>query len=382
MPTVLVIGGGIGGLTAAVALRQKGFAADVYEAAPELLPVGKGIWVPTNAMQVLDRLGLGGAVAAAGWPLERIEVWTAAGVRLTDVDLRPVEARYGWTTISIHRAELVRVLADALPPGALHLGKRCAGFAEDAGGVTARFEDGTQARGDLLVAADGIKSVVREGLFPGVRFRYAGQTCYRGVAEMELPPDLARVCREVWGGAARFGFSAVGPRQVYWFAPVTAPADSPAPAGAELAGHLAALYGAFPDPIPEVVRRTPPGEVIRTDLYDFAPLGRWWRGRVALLGDAAHAMTPNLGQGGAQAIEDAYVLADKLAANASAEAAFAEYERVRLPKAKHVVRTARRLGRLAHVRSPLLRAVRDAVIRWTPRRLNAKQFERLYALDY
>src|SRR3954447_4506490 len=145
----LVIGGGIGGLTAAIALRRKGIEAHVYEAAPELRPVGKGIWVPTNAMQVLDRLGLSGAVTAAGCPLERIQVRTTAGVTLMDVDVRKYQARYGHLTISIHRADLIRELTEALIPDALHLGKRLSGFTADQGGVTARFDDGSEARGDV-----------------------------------------------------------------------------------------------------------------------------------------------------------------------------------------------------------------------------------------
>jgi 2-polyprenyl-6-methoxyphenol hydroxylase-like FAD-dependent oxidoreductase len=340
MTRILIIGGGIGGLTAAVALRRRGFEPAVYEAAPELRPVGKGIWVPTNAMQVLHRLGLAEAVRKAGWPLERIQVRDTAGRVLVDLDLRKVEAKYGHTTVSIHRADLVRVLADALAPGALHLGKRCTGFAPDGQGVVARFAGGAEARGDLLVAADGIHSAVREQLLLWVPLRYSGLTCYRGIADLELPPELVRVCWEVWGGAARLGFSAVGPRQVYWFAPVTAPADSPLPSGEALTALLAGQYAGFPAPIPDILRHTPPAEVVRTDLYDFAPIGRWWSGRVVLLGDAAHAMTPNLGQGGAQAVEDAYVLADRLAGCAGVEQALSEYERLRLPKVRWVVNTA------------------------------------------
>jgi 2-polyprenyl-6-methoxyphenol hydroxylase-like FAD-dependent oxidoreductase len=377
VPRALIIGGGIGGLTAAVALRRKGWDAHVYEAAPALRPVGKGIWVPTNAMQVLDRLGLAAAVAAAGWALERIQVGTTAGTILMDFDLSRAVAKYGHSTVSIHRAMLVDVLAGALPPDALHLGRQCVGLEQNADGVTARFASGEQARGDVLIGADGIHSAVREKLFPGVKLRYSGQTCYRGIADMELPAGLARTCREVWGGKARFGFSAVGLRQVYWFAPVTAPAGS-----ADAVGSLSDLYAHFPEPIPEIVRRTPAAEIIRTDLFDFPTLDRWWQGRVALLGDAAHAMTPNLGQGGAQAIEDAYVLAEQLAAQKDVAAAFQEYERLRLPKVRWVAQTAWRIGRLAHVANPWLRRLRDLALRATPAGMNERQFDRLYALNY
>ena len=185
----------------------------------------------------------------------------------------------------------------------------------------------------------------------------------------------------MWGGEARLGFASVGAGQVYWFAPVSAPPGSPLPAGPALAGELAARYAAFPAPIPEIIRTTPPGEVIRTDLYDLPPLGRWWQGRVALLGDAAHAMTPNLGQGGAQAIEDAYVLAEQLAAHAEPMSAFAAYQRARKPKADWVARTAGRIGWAAHFQSRPARWLRDTFLRLTPGWANDGQMHRLYRFD-
>jgi 2-polyprenyl-6-methoxyphenol hydroxylase-like FAD-dependent oxidoreductase len=380
MTRVLIVGGGIGGVTAALALARKGIDAPVFEAAPQLRPVGKGIWVPTNAMQVLQRLGVAAAVTRAGWPLERIQLRTLRGV-LLDVDLRRYQEMFGHTTISIHRAALLDALAGALPPGALRLGKRFVGFAEDAGGVTARFDDGTEDRGDALVGADGIRSAVREQLFPGVPLRYTGQTCYRGVTRMDLPPGLEHVCWEVWGGACRFGFSAVGPGQVYWFAPVSAPPGAPPPEG-PLAGWLAEKYAGFPAPVSDVLRGTPEDEVIRTDLYDFAPVRQWCRGRVALIGDAAHAMTPNLGQGGAQAVEDGCALAEKLAAGGPVGEALRQYEALRLPKVRRLVKSAWRFGRMAHWRPRWLQALRNFVLRCTPRRLNERQLEWLYRLDY
>jgi 2-polyprenyl-6-methoxyphenol hydroxylase-like FAD-dependent oxidoreductase len=379
--TALIIGGGIGGLTAAVALRRKGVEAHVYEAAPELRPVGKVIWVPTNAMQALERLGLSAAVAAAGWALDRIQLRTVTGRTLMDADVRKYQASHGHRIVSIHRADLVRELAAALPPEALHLGKKLSTFSADANGVAARFDDGSEARGDFLVGADGIRSAVREQLLGPVPLRYSGQTCYRGVASLALPPGLERTCWEVWGGASRVGFSAVGEAQVYWFAPFIAPANSPQPAGPALARELVDRYAAFPAPIPDVLRNTPPEEVIRTDLYDIPPLGRWWQGRVVLLGDAAHAMTPNLGQGGAQAIEDSYVLGEKVAAHAAPEAAFEAYQHARKRRVDWVAKTAARLGWAAHLQSRPARWLRDALLLLTPGWIHDRQLDWLMRFD-
>lgn len=215
MPHVIVVGGGIGGLTAAVAFCRIGWRVSVYEATSEFRPVGKSIWLPTNAMIALDRLGLAESVTRAGWPLDAVQILTKAGKVLMSVDLVPVRSRYGHTTISLQRSALVELLAAGLSPGTVHFGRRFREFTQDADRVVARFEDGTEVGGDLLVGADGIRSAVREQLFPGVPLRYSGQSCYRGVTEMELPPGLARTCREVWGGRYRFGFSAIGPREVY-----------------------------------------------------------------------------------------------------------------------------------------------------------------------
>jgi 2-polyprenyl-6-methoxyphenol hydroxylase-like FAD-dependent oxidoreductase len=326
-------------------------------------------------------VGLSAAVTQAGWALERIQLHSVTDGLLQDFDLRKVVARYGQPTVSIHRAALVQVLADALPAGTLRLDKRCTTFEQDDHGVTVRFADGSQDRGAVLVGADGIRSTVREQLIPGIPLRYSGQTCYRGIANCEPPKGMERTSSEVWGGAIRIGFSAVGPRQLYWFATQTAPANSAGPAG-PLADWLADQYAGFPPPVPDMLRHTPSADILRTDLYDFAPLGRWSHGRVVLLGDAAHAMTPNLGQGGAQAIEDAYVLAEQLARCPEPGQAFRAYEALRLRKVRWIVKTAWQFGRAAHVRGRLLEKVRNCLMKCMPEWLNQRQLDRLYALNY
>ena len=381
--TVNVIGGGIGGLATAVALQRQRIDAQVYESAAELAPVGKGIWVPTNAMLVLDRLGLGDAVTERGVALDRVEVRDVGGDVLQDVNLGDVRARFGRTTVSVLRCDLQAVLADALQPGTLHLGRRCVGVRAAGPRPAAVFDDGGEAQADLVVGADGLRSIVREAVVPGVPLRYAGQSCYLGVADFCLPDDLARTVWEVWGGPTRFGFSSVGPNRVYWFGPITAPKGA---ATADVSesdmGALRDRYAEFPGPIPDIVRHTTAADTIRVDLYDFAPIRQWQRDRVVLVGDAAHAMTPNLGQGGAQAIEDAYALALCLASDPDVGAALTRYEQTRRPKASQIVRTAWWFGKLAHLEGRWPRRLRNVALRSTPERVSRRQINALYTLNY
>lgn len=381
MPRAVIVGGGIGGLTTAIALSRKGWEVTVCEAADRVAPVGKGIWVPTNAMMVLERLGLARRIAEAGSELGLIQIRNRAGRLLSSVDLGGIRARFGHTTVSIARDALVRVLEAALPPGSLELGKRLRHVEALPSGVRAVFHDGSDMAGDLLVGADGIRSVTREAVEPGVALRYSGQTCYRGIADITLPPTLATTVWEVWGGRHRFGFSSIGPGRVYWFAPVTAPAGGNE-GGSQAAAALRGWYAAFPSPIPEILAATPAEDIIRTDLLDFAPISRWHAGNIVLVGDAAHAMTPNLGQGGAQAIEDGYALAEQLGGGLSIGAALDQYERVRMTKARWIVNTARRFGQVAHWEHSVACWVRDTMLACTPASANRGPLDRLYGLNY
>jgi 2-polyprenyl-6-methoxyphenol hydroxylase-like FAD-dependent oxidoreductase len=379
MARLVVIGGGLGGLTTALAFASLNWDVSIHEAAPELRPVGKGIWVPCNAMQVFAALGLAERISSAGCPLRSIELQTTAGTPISSMKSEQLVARYGHTVVSIHRAKLVEILASALKPGVLHLGSQFTHFVQKQNQVHAYFENGSEVTADLLVGADGIHSRVREQMFPGVPLRYSGQTCFRGISEIALPGHLAHTCKEIWGGKNRFGFSPVSPSQVYWFAPQLSPpgVDELPDARRRL---LLDAYRTFPSPVPDILAATRIEDTIRTDLYDFAPIARWSENNVALLGDAAHAMTPNLGQGGAQAVEDAHALARQFQQTASIAEALKNYERIRIPKASSIVKASRTLGQIAHWRNPLAQWARDAAIRWTPQSIQQKQLDDLYGL--
>lgn len=375
----MIIGGGIGGLATAAALLRRGIDADVYESADALRAVGAGIWVPSNAMQVLDRLGLARAVREAGQPVDRAELRDWRGGVLQSMDFRRSARTYGFGTIAIHRAALQDVLAGAVPRDRLHLGRHARGLELRTADVEVVFADGGRVDAPVLVGADGVRSATRAAIAPDAELRYSGQTSYRGVARFELPAALRRVTREVWGPGRRFGFSALGDGRVYWFAALDSPAgETETPA--ESARRVAALAAGFPPPIPELVAATRPDGLTRTDMYDLRPMRSWHRGRAVLLGDAAHATTPNLGQGGAQAIEDAWVLADCLATHEPSEA-FRAYEERRMKEATRVVKRSRQIGRLAHLRHPVARAARNLLLRLTPGFVTRREMDALYRLD-
>ncbi|HEU4558985.1 MAG TPA: FAD-dependent monooxygenase [Longimicrobium sp.] len=378
---VVIVGGGIGGLIVAIALRQRGITPRVYEGAPELREVGAGIWVPPNAMQVLARLGVADAVAREGSPIRTAELRDAKAGVLQRADLSYAEKEFGHPTVAIHRGRLQRVLADAAGHHTIHTGRQCTGVEQRGQRVAVRFADGSETAADVVIGADGLRSAVRESIFPGAPLRYSGQTSYRATVTYTLPPEFDGMGWEVWSAGARVGFSAIGHGEVYWYITRDAPAGGTDAPGT-LRGTLDTIAAAFPAPIPALVAATDPAHVTRTDITDLAPIESWHRGRVVLLGDAAHATTPNLGQGGAQATEDAWVLADRLASAGSPEAALAEYERIRGPKARMVVNTSWRFGKMVHLSNPLARGARNLLLRLTPESVGRRQSEALYRLNY
>lgn len=378
---IAVIGGGIGGLTAAIAFRRKGLDAHVYERAPALREVGAGIWMPPNAMQVFDRLGIAADVQAAGQPIVTAEIHDRDAGLLQRMDIGAAARAFGFTNTALHRAALQQVLARHVGEDTLHLDHELSALEQLDDRVRLTFANGSTLEARIVIGADGARSTVRAHLFPNARLRYSGQTSYRGVTRYVLPAAFQEVSREIWGPGCRFGFSAIGEAGVYWYATRDVPEGETEPA-AEMKRRLITLARGFPEPVPELVATTDADALTRTDLHDLSPLRTWHRGRVVLLGDAAHATTPNLGQGGAQAVEDAYVLAEQLAAHADHAAAFAAYERVRMPTAHRVVRVSRRLGRLAHIASPIGRRLRNILMRITPDAAVQRQMMELYGLKY
>ena len=352
MSTAIVVGAGIGGVTAASSLARAGWQVTVLERAAELGEVGAGISIWPAALRVLDELGIGeklrGEASLSG----------LAGVRRPDGRwLAAVDSSGYDLPLLVHRARLHEAIRGSLPDtveirtGVTITGATTAGVLTTASGET--------VDADLVVAADGVRSSVRRALLPGGPApRYAGYTAYRGIA----PAGIVDTGGETWGHGQRFGYVRMVDGRAYWYATRNVAEGT---SSAETAhADVLRCFGDWHEPIPELLRRTPVDSVLVNDLYDLElPLPSFAQGRVALLGDAAHAMTPNLGQGACAAIEDSAALVAALEDEPDVATALTAYDRNRRKPTAKLIRRSRRIGTLGQLDNPLALSVRNAALR-------------------
>ena len=367
----VVVGAGIAGLSTAIALRKAGLDVVVLERAERLEALGAGLVMSANAMRALDRLGVGAAVRARGYRATRARVPDQNGKVLFEV---PYE-REGWETYGVHRGDLQAALLDVLGHETVRLGRACTGLEAAPDGRRVLLAGGGAEEGDVLVGADGIRSSVRDALFGPSRLRYSGHIAWRAVTPFEHSA-LEGTFTETWGPRLLFGTVPIGGGRVYWYVSERAPEDTPLSASPK--AEFGRRFADWHEPIPAVIAATDEAALSRTFIYDLPPLRRWGSGRATLVGDAAHPMVPNLGQGAAQALEDAVVLGDELGRATDDEAALRRYEARRRKRAARVVKQSRQAGQTAQVNSPLARALRNTLIRAVPERILLAQQRKLY----
>jgi 2-polyprenyl-6-methoxyphenol hydroxylase-like FAD-dependent oxidoreductase len=370
MPTALVAGGGIGGLCAAIALRRVGWDVRVLERAPLLREVGAGLTIQANAMAALSALDLDGAVTAAGVPFVTGFIGDMTGRRLARFDFEAITQELGYRSIAIGRPALLRVLSDVA--GEVTTGWSVASYTQHDSHVTVVAESGDRLDGDVLIGADGIHSAVRATLIGAETPRFSGQACWRGLVPIDGLWDPA-LSGEMWGAGTRFGLAAIGRGLLYWFA------VTDAQAGVRHEANKDACRRTFADwhePVRQIIDATPDDAILYNDIIDRPPSNHWGDGRVTLLGDAAHATTPNMAQGACMAIEDAVVLADCL--RDSDIQGLRHYEARRRPRANAVVTRSWRIGQVGHWRSPLARYVRDSAIALMPQALLVGQLREMW----
>lgn len=374
---VLIVGGGIGGLTLALALRRVNIPCSVFERAPELKEVGAGVGVWTNAVKVLDRLGVGTRLREIGSPLHIAELCSAKGQVLSRSNLDQVVREAGAACYVLHRAELHAALAEQLPEGAIKTNHECVAVEEDEAGVTIHFANGTSAKGTLVVGADGINSSVRAHLWGQSKPRYAGQTCFRGVVRMKADDG---VMREIHGAGRRFGICPLSEDRIYWYAALNAPEGKMIDFD-ERQSLLLEEFKGWQWQVPKIIAATPTETILQNDLVDRVPITRWSKGAITLLGDAAHPTTPNFGQGACMAIEDAIILTRHFVQHTNVPDALQSYERERGKRTAAIVEQSWTFGALAKWENPFAVHLRELLVRATPQFLVQQTMRKQIGFD-
>ena len=361
---ILVVGGGIGGMAFAAALQRLGLPFLLLEQAEALGEVGSGLGVLPGAVRALEALGVGAELYASGAPFRRFRVASRRGEDLAELSFTRVFERAGRAGYVMPRAALHAALAARVAPEALRTGARAVAVSQQAGEVQVALEGGgAPIRGDLLVGADGLGSVVRSHVLGDGAPRYAGESFFRGIAELRLEePELSR---EIFGDGRRTAYYDLGAGRVYWWASAPLPAGSVVPRG-ERRAYLRRAFEGWPFGVTELYARTPEESILQNDGFDRPPARRWHRGAAVLLGDAAHPTTPNLGQGACMAIEDAVVLARAIQRAETPAEAFRAFSEERRRRTARTVRLSRLWGAAGLWRGPLLAGLRDAAFRRVP----------------
>lgn len=372
-----IIGAGIGGLTTALAFEKLNIEYQLFEKAAGINAVGAGIWLAPNALQVFEWLGILDQIQKAGNNIDRITLSDQKFTPLTDSSQQPAKDQYGYTTVAIHRIALQETLLRNLSAEKINFGKGVSFYQEEDNSVNITFEDQSKFEAQYIIGADGINSVIRRQLFPNSTIRYSGQTCWRGITQHPLPEDFNHRGYEMWGKKVRFGISKVTHDTTYWFAVVNSPPMQKDNRDT-LYQKLNDLYVNFDPKIPEIIQNTPLDAILRNDIIDLKPMKKWYSNRICLLGDAGHATTPNMGQGGAQAIEDAYYLA-QIIADQSIIHKFKTFQDKRFSKANFIVNQSWKMGQLAHIGFGT--KLRNWFFRRIPKPLIDKKMNFVYTLE-
>ena len=372
--SVGIIGGGIGGITAAVALRHFGIDATVYEKAAELRELGAGMVLWANATRVLKELGLLEKVVADSGATDYFLVRKSNGQVLMNIETGDFEV----PSVCMPRANLLSILVSAFPSAQIKLSHEFSRLEQTANKVGVLFTNGSSVEHDILIGADGLRSRVRDALFGLSEPVYRGYTIWRGIGRYSgdgMPPATSS---ETWGKGKRFGILNTGGDRFTWYAAVNVPADHKDSEKGRKA-ELLEMFAGWHAPVGELINSTPNDLIMKNGGCDHPSMRKWVRGRIALLGDSAHATTPNLGQGGGMAIEDALVLAKSLNSESSIEAALRLYEKRRTNRTKHIQQRSRLMGQIAQWENSLVVKGREIVTNILPAKLFEFNLRRTYS---
>lgn len=378
---ISIIGGGIGGLVLALALEKNGIDYQLYERTEAFRMVGAGIWMPPNALQVLKSIDsdVFRAILKEGNTIKRVSVTDSQFNPITDSNQDFIKRKWGFVTTAIHRGTLQQILLRYLPAKKIHLGKEFKAHSYlNETEISVSFMDGTSIITNAVIGADGLNSSVRAALFPDSGLRYSGQTSWRGISSYKLKKDFDHRGLVMWGKQVQFGLSKISKDQVYWFA-VQLSKPNLKDNKSLLKDQLKNLFASFSEDVIHLIDETPIEQIIRSDLNELRLLDSWHKGNICLIGDAAHGMTPDLGQGGAQAIEDVYYLSNLLSNSEPTDEAFQMFYKLRKEKVQKIVRQSWNSGRVANLKHGI--KFRNFLLKRIPNKFLEKQMLKTYSLD-
>jgi 2-polyprenyl-6-methoxyphenol hydroxylase-like FAD-dependent oxidoreductase len=366
----IIIGAGVAGLTAAIALTKAGIDATVFEASDEVREIGSGLGVQYGAMKALRKIGLEDEACRIGQPLTAM-AWTKwNGKPLVTIPHIPLKKKLGAQTHNVHRGEFLSLLLSEFGRDRIVVGAKFTGFEEDETGVTVQFEDGRTERGAVLVGADGSRSRIRSHSLGDTEPRRTNVVVWRSMPHFEHPGLPLGVLRQAYGPGKMFSAVPGTNERVFWFAVglVSEFGEQPATSPKE---ELMDAYGDWAEPVVEMLRATPETEITRTRIFDRPPAKRWGTARVTLAGDAAHPMMPTLGQGASTGIEDGVVLArylsdaGSLADSTAVARALEAYEAERIARTTPLVKNAHKFAPIALASNPVTTRLRDALLHYS-----------------
>jgi 2-polyprenyl-6-methoxyphenol hydroxylase-like FAD-dependent oxidoreductase len=372
-----IIGGGIAGLATAIGLQNIGIKTVVYEAAPKFKPMGAGLILAVNAMRALEYLKLREKVCAVAKPIEQLLVLNKKGSTLTKTTAETFEGKF--RNHAIHRGDLHQVLLAELSQENIIFGKRLSKISKSINGhYELYFEDGTSAKHQFIISAEGINSVIRNYVLPHVQKRYSGYTCWRGIAQ-NAPIDNC-ITSETWGAKGRFGIVPLTNNRTYWFAVVNAAENDPNMAQWTL-DDLKSNFMAYHNSVAELLQHTNGNQILWNDIHDLKPIAQYAFDNIVLIGDAAHATTPNMGQGACMAIEDAAVLTKAFSELNEFNLAAKQFEKKRIHRCQNIVNQSWQIGKLAQNQNHIIGALRNSFSRLIPNKLAQKQLTKIYDFE-
>ncbi|MEJ7541364.1 FAD-dependent monooxygenase [Staphylococcus intermedius] len=366
-----IVGAGIGGLTAAIMLRAQGHDISIYEKQDSIREVGAGIGIGDNVIQLLGEHDLAKGIKNAGQVLTAMRIFDEKGNTLNTLPLSEKK-----TNVTLERQKLVDLLKSYLTDELFRFNHEVTKVESDGTTATIHFKEQNPEQVDLIIGADGMRSKVRQSVHPKSKLQYQGYTCFRGIVDdMDL---LKPIADEFWGQKGRFGIVPLLDGRAYWFATMNAK-ENDVHFKKFNKPYLQAYFNHFPEPVRKVLDLQPETAILHHDIFDLKSLSTFvYEKNIVLLGDAAHATTPNMGQGAGQAMEDAIVLANVLKRNDTLESALKRYDRLRVKHTQKITKRSRKIGKMAQKSNGLSIKLRNRFMRILPTWVMKQQTRILY----